>query len=50
MAVKRYGFDIAGWYLDKDNRCKKCGTKVAIVGRLEKTSKENRFYGVLYHR
>lgn len=50
MAVKRYGFDITGWYLDKDNRCKKCGTKVAIVGRLEKTSKENRFYGVLYHR
>lgn len=50
MAVKRYGFDITGWYLDKDNKCKKCGTQVAIVGRLEKTSKENRFYGVLYPR
>ncbi|HYM39539.1 MAG TPA: AmmeMemoRadiSam system radical SAM enzyme [Thermoplasmata archaeon] len=50
LAVKRYGFDITGWYLDKDNKCKKCGTKIAIVGRLEKTSKENRFYGVLYHR
>jgi pyruvate formate lyase activating enzyme len=50
MAVKRYGFDITGWYLDKDNKCKKCGTKIAIVGRLEKTAKENRFYGVLYHR
>ncbi len=50
IAVKRYGFDITGWYLDKDNKCRKCGTKIAIVGRLEKTSKENRFYGVLYHR
>ena len=50
VAVKRYGFDITGWYLDKDNKCKKCGAKIAIVGRLEKTSKENRFYGVLYHR
>ncbi len=50
IAVKRYGFDITGWYLDKDNQCKKCGTKVAIVGRLEKTARENRFYGVLYHR
>ncbi len=50
IAVKRYGFDITGWYLDKDNKCKKCGTKIAIVGRLEKTAKENRFYGVLYHR
>mgnify|MGYP001567753073 CR=1 FL=1 len=50
IAVKRYGFDITGWYLDKDNKCKKCGTKLSIVGRLEKTAKENRFYSVLYHR
>ncbi len=50
IAVKRYGFDITGWYLDKDNKCKKCGYKIAIVGRLEKTAKENRFYSVLYHR
>ena len=47
LAVKRYGFDITGWYLDRDNKCKKCGTKIAIVGRLEKTARENRFYGVL---
>jgi len=49
VVVKRYGFDITGWYLDKDNKCKKCGYQIAIVGRLEKTAKENRFYGVLYH-
>jgi len=50
VAIKRYGFDITGWYLDKDNKCKKCGYKLAIFGRLERTAKENRFYSVLYHR
>src|SRR3989440_3297729 len=50
IAIKRYGFDITGWYLGKDNRCKKCGYKLAIFGRLEQTAKENRFYSVLYHR
>ena len=50
IAIKRYSFDITGWYLDKDNKCKKCGYKLAIFGRLESTSKENRFYSVLYHR
>ncbi len=50
VAIKRYGFDITGWYLDKDNKCKKCGYQLAIVGRLERTAKENRFYSVLYHR
>src|SRR6059036_2327531 len=42
VAIKRYGFDITGWYLDKDNKCKKCGYKLAIFGRLERTAKENR--------
>jgi pyruvate formate lyase activating enzyme len=50
IAIKRYGFDITGWYLDKDNRCKKCGYQLSIQGRLEKTVKDNRFYSVLYHR
>ena len=50
IAIKRYGFDTTGWYLDKDNKCKKCGYKLAIFGRLEQTAKENRFYSVLYHR
>jgi pyruvate formate lyase activating enzyme len=50
IAIKRYGYDTTGWYLDKDNKCKKCGYKLAIFGRLEGTAKENRFYSVLYHR
>src|SRR2546430_3370807 len=50
VAIKRYGFDITGWYLDKDNKCKKCGDKLAIFGRLERTAQEDRFYSVPYHR
>ncbi len=50
IAIRRYGFDITGWYLDKDNRCKKCGYKLPITGRLEKTFKDDRFYSVLSHR
>src|SRR2546430_307532 len=41
VAIKRYGFDITGWYLDKDNKCKKCGYKLAIFGRLERRSEEH---------
>jgi len=48
IAVKRMGFDITGWYLDDKNQCRKCGYKIAIVGSLEKTIDENRFYSVMY--
>jgi pyruvate formate lyase activating enzyme len=47
VAVKRYGFDITGWYLDKENRCKRCGYKVAIVGTLQDTAREFRFRPVM---
>jgi len=50
VAVRRSGFDITGWYLDKENRCKRCGYQLPIVGTLERTYKEDRFYSVLYHR
>ena len=50
IAIRRYQFDITGWYLDKHNRCKKCGTQLPIVGGLEKTFKDDRFYSVLHHR
>ena len=49
IAVRRYGFDITGWYLDRQNHCKKCGTPLPIVGSLEKTFKDDRFYSVLHH-
>jgi pyruvate formate lyase activating enzyme len=50
IAIRRYQFDITGWYLDKHNKCKKCGTQLPIVGGLEKTFKDDRFYSVLHHR
>jgi pyruvate formate lyase activating enzyme len=50
IAVRRNGFDITGWYLDRQNRCKKCGYRLPIVGTLEKTFKDDRFYSVLHHR
>ncbi len=45
--IGRYGFDIARWRLDKDNRCKSCGFKVAIVGALQDTAREFRFRPVM---
>ena len=50
IAVKRYGFDITGWYLDRHNRCKACGYQLPIQGGLERTVNQDRFYGVLLHR
>jgi pyruvate formate lyase activating enzyme len=50
IAVRRYGFDITGWELTKDNRCKKCDYKLPIYGSLEKTAKDERYYSVLSHR
>ena len=50
IAVKRYGFDITGWNLDKHNKCKACGYQLPIVGTLEKTVKGDRFYSVLRGR
>jgi pyruvate formate lyase activating enzyme len=50
IAVKRYGFDITGWNLDKHNKCKACGYQLPIVGALERTVREDRFYSVLRGR
>src|SRR5205823_3472779 len=30
IAIKRYGFDTTGWYLDKDNKCKRCADPTAF--------------------
>lgn len=32
VAVKRYGFTIQRWNLDRDHRCRKCGHRIPIVG------------------
>lgn len=37
VVVERFGFSVTGWHLDKDNKCKFCGEKIAIIGTLQKT-------------
>ncbi|MCP8308579.1 MAG: AmmeMemoRadiSam system radical SAM enzyme [archaeon] len=41
MVVKRFGFDITGWYLDDNNRCMDCGHKIPIVGKLNRSILES---------
>jgi pyruvate formate lyase activating enzyme len=41
--VKRYGFDIQGWNMDKNNKCNFCGNQIPIIGPLNKNYKQNRF-------
>jgi len=43
IVVKRYGFDIQGWYMDKDNKCSFCGNQIPITGTLDKNYKQSRF-------
>ena len=43
IVVKRYGFDINQWNMDKDNKCSFCGNQIPIVGPLNKNYKQNRF-------
>jgi len=43
IVVKRYGFDIQGWYMDENNRCKFCGNKIPITGKLQKGYEQSRF-------
>ena len=50
VAIRRYGFDITGWNLTKDNRCKACDYQLPIHGSLEKTVSDERYYSVLRHR
>jgi pyruvate formate lyase activating enzyme len=42
IVVKRYGFDIQGWYLDDNNNCKFCGNKIPIEGKLAENYRQNR--------
>lgn len=46
VVVERMGFDITGWHLDGQNRCKYCGNEVPILGNLSKAVDEERFMPV----
>ena len=43
IVIKRYGFDIQGWFLDKNNKCNFCGNPIPIIGSLKKNYKQKRF-------
>ena len=47
VVVERLGFDITGWHLDHQNRCKYCGNEIPIVGSLSKSVNEQRFMSVI---
>jgi pyruvate formate lyase activating enzyme len=47
VVVRRYGFDITGWYLDKNNSCLSCGEHIPIVGTLSQTVRNSRFFPVM---
>ena len=36
VLVERVGYDITGWFLTEDMRCKYCGEKIPIVGKYER--------------
>jgi pyruvate formate lyase activating enzyme len=39
VAIKRYGYDILSWNLDKTNSCRNCGYHVSVTGSLKKGNK-----------
>jgi pyruvate formate lyase activating enzyme len=43
IVVKRYGFDITEWNLNKQNRCIYCGTRIPIEGGLASVVSELRY-------
>jgi pyruvate formate lyase activating enzyme len=47
IVVERNGFDIIGWNLVGQNRCKYCGNEVPIVGELSSAINEERFIPVV---
>ncbi|MFQ5552457.1 MAG: DUF559 domain-containing protein [Thermoplasmata archaeon] len=47
IAIQRHGFDIQGWGLDDQNRCRGCGYQLPIVGDLQPTWQEFRFRPVM---
>jgi len=47
IVVKRFGYNIGGWHMDKRNHCLTCGYRIPIVGSLAKTASESRFLTVI---
>jgi pyruvate formate lyase activating enzyme len=47
VLIKRYGYEILEYNLDRQNRCNRCGQKTPIVGPLSRSSNDERFVSVI---
>jgi len=47
VVVKRFGFDISGWYMDKNNNCLNCGEHIPIVGTPSQSANDDRLFPVM---
>jgi pyruvate formate lyase activating enzyme len=47
VLIKRHGYEILGYNLDRNNRCNSCGYKTPIVGPLSKSFSDDRFISVI---
>ncbi len=43
IVVRRYGFEITGWYLNDKNDCLHCGSHISIEGKLASSVSEERY-------
>lgn len=48
ILVRRFGYDVQAWNLDKANRCNACGYPIPIVGTLTETPLEERYAPVIF--
>ncbi|MEM1583910.1 MAG: AmmeMemoRadiSam system radical SAM enzyme [Nitrososphaerota archaeon] len=48
IVVERRGFDILGWYLDEENRCRFCKYRIAIHGKPPPDYRTSRFIPVFF--
>ena len=47
VLIKRHGYQILGYDLDENNRCRLCGYSTPIIGPLSRSSGEDRFISVM---
>jgi pyruvate formate lyase activating enzyme len=47
VLIKRYGYQILAYNLDRGNKCNSCGHKTPIVGPLSPSYKEERFASII---
>jgi len=46
--IARFGYDVRGWHLDDQNKCRTCGHQIPVVGGLTQTPPEERYAPVVF--